>query len=342
MAKSFWDEFKDLFKTDAQRAEEKQQQINDALEREKDIADRLAELEKEYINSLPKEEEPDFDKLFPTNSGLKEIDYTKESDEDIVTRAEKENKYNKNAEQNKLADSYKAKLDALTGSKQQAGENLRDSYKQLQELYDELRSKTENDVLKRGLARSSIAVTQLGDLDSARLTGVGELRKSYNETMNDIDIRIGALEADRENALNELDLKYATELDNRISELKTKRDKTVKEYEEYNAKVRKQNEQYEKQRENDIADYLEKAEKKKKEEQEAQAKYESQYGYSGAKQENYAKRYDIAFDFYSSLSPDIAADALAASPNMKYYLGNYYDKLMSTLKSSQSGIKKVF
>jgi len=342
MAKSLWDEFKDLFKTDAQRAEEKQQQINDALEREKDIADRLAELEKEYINSLPKEEEPDFDKLFPTNSGLKEIDYTKESDEDIVTRAEKENKYNKNAEQNKLADSYKAKLDALTGSKQQAGENLRDSYKQLQELYDELRSKTENDVLKRGLARSSIAVTQLGDLDSARLTGAGELRKSYNETMNDIDIRIGALEADRENALNELDLKYATELDNRISELKTKRDKTVKEYEEYNAKVRKQNEQYEKQRENDIADYLEKAEKKKKEEQEAQAKYESQYGYSGAKQENYAKRYDIAFDFYSSLSPDIAADALAASPNMKYYLGNYYDKLMSTLKSSQSGIKKVF
>ncbi len=342
MAKSLWDEFKDLFKTDAQRAEEKQQQINDALEREKDIADRLAELEKEYINSLPKEEEPDLDKLFPVNSGLKEIEYTRESDEDIAARAEKENTYNKTAEQNKLADSYESKLAALSGSKQQAGDNLKESYKQLQELYDELRKRSENDVLKRGLARSSIAVTQLSDLDTARMQSAGELRKSYNATMNDIDVRIGELEADRENALNELDLKYAAELDSRISELKSKRDKTVKEYEEYNAKVRKQNEQYEKQRETDIADYLEKAEKKKKEEQEALAKHESQYGYSGAKQENYAKRYDIAYDFYSSLSPDIAADALAASPNMKYYLGNYYDKLMNALKGTQSGIKKVF
>ena len=36
-----------------------------------------------------------------------------------------------------------------------------------------------------------------------------------------------------------------------------------------------------------------------------------------------------------SLSAEIAADALAASPNMKFYLGNYYDKLMEELKNRE-------
>lgn len=67
MAKSIWDEFKDLFKTDSEKAEEKQNQIKDALEREKEILDRLSELEQQYKDSLPKEEEPDLDALFPTD-----------------------------------------------------------------------------------------------------------------------------------------------------------------------------------------------------------------------------------------------------------------------------------
>lgn len=52
------------------------------------MSKKLAELEKRYNDSLPKEEEIDFDKIFPTESGLKEIEYTPESDEDIVKRAQ--------------------------------------------------------------------------------------------------------------------------------------------------------------------------------------------------------------------------------------------------------------
>ena len=56
------------FKTDSEKAEEKQNQIKDALEREKEILDRLSELEQQYKDSLPKEEEPDLDALFPAVS----------------------------------------------------------------------------------------------------------------------------------------------------------------------------------------------------------------------------------------------------------------------------------
>lgn len=52
------------------------------------MSKRLAELEKQYNDSLPKDEEIDFDKIFPTQSGLKEIEYAPESDEDIAKRAQ--------------------------------------------------------------------------------------------------------------------------------------------------------------------------------------------------------------------------------------------------------------
>ena len=65
------------------------------------------------------------------------------------------------------------------------------------------------------------------------------------------------LENDKTNALEELDLKYAMELDERIADLKKERDKTVKEYETYNNQVRKQNADYQVKRQSDIEKYLE-------------------------------------------------------------------------------------
>ena len=50
---SFWEELKDLFKTDSQRNEERQNEIAAALEAAKAVTDRLAELDREYRASLP-------------------------------------------------------------------------------------------------------------------------------------------------------------------------------------------------------------------------------------------------------------------------------------------------
>ena len=341
MAKSIWDEFTDLFKTDSQKQAEKQNQINDALEREKSILDQLSALEKEYNDSLPKEEEIDLEKLFPSDLGLKEVGYNAESDEDIAARAERESALNKQYAQNSLESKYEAQKSNVESNRQKAEENLKSGYEKLRELYDDLRKRTENDVLKRGLARSSIATSQLSDLDTARMAGVSELQASYNSSMTDIDNKIAGLENDKLAALEELDIKSALQLEERIAELKKERDKTIKEYETYNNQVRKQNADYQVKRQNDIDEYLAKRESDKAAALQQQEANEKKYGYSGAKQENYAKRYDIAFDFYSSLAPEIAADALAASPNMKYYLGIYYDKLLNALKGT-SGSKTYY
>lgn len=93
MTTSIWDEIKDLFKTDKQLEEERQRKINDALDAENSVVDKLKDLEKQYNDSLPKDEEPDLNSLFPKDSGLKEIEYTPRSDDDIISAAKKENSY---------------------------------------------------------------------------------------------------------------------------------------------------------------------------------------------------------------------------------------------------------
>lgn len=342
MASSIWEEFKDLFKTEEQKAKEKQEKINNALNAESDVVSKLQELEKEYNDSLPKEEEYDLEKLFPSDSGLKEIEYTPRSDKDIEKSAKNEISYDKYNARDEVERKFQSAQKALEDGKSEASENLQESYANLAKLYDELRNKAQDDSLKRGMARSSVITTQLNDLSKAHMAAAGAQEKAYLQTVADIDGNIAELQRDRESALENLDIKYAIELDDRINELKAERDATVKEYEKYNNGIREKNAEYAKDREKEIAQFLKDKEKEKLSAQEQQREYEKKYGYSGEKLENYAKRYEIAYDFYKSLSPDIAVAALQASPNMKYYLGEFYSKLLSVLQSDESSQTKRY
>lgn len=342
MASSIWEEFKDLFKTEEQKAKEKQEKINSALNAESDIVSKLQELEKQYTDSLPKDEEYDLEKLFPSDSGLREIEYTPRSDKDIETSAKNEITYDKYNAKDEVERKFQSAQKALEDGKSAANENLQESYANLAKLYDELRNKAQDDSLKRGMARSSVITSQLNDLSQAHIAAAGDQEKIYLKTVADIDGNIAALQQDRESALENLDVKYAIELDNRINELKAERDATVKEYEKYNNDIREKNAAYAKEREEDIAQFLKNKEKEKLAAEEEQREYEKKYGYSGEKLENYSKRYEIAYDFYKSLSPDIAVAALQASPNMKYYLGEFYEKLLSVLQTDQTNQKRYF
>lgn len=339
---SLWDEIKDLFKTDKQLEQERQGKINDALEKEADVAKKLAELEKKYNDSLPQDEPVDFDKLFPKESGLKEIEYTPESDDSIIKRAQSAIDSEKNASRTKIDDKYRDAVEALQEDKKSARETLSSSYSNLEKLYDELKERANNDSIRRGMARSSVATNRLDELDRQHLSSATEAEKSYIGAVAQIDAEISKLQRDKDNALDQLDLKSAADLEESIGKLKNERDEKVKEYEQYNNEIRKKQDSFQEDRQKKINNYIADAEKKKQEKEKEQQEYESKYGYSGEKLENYSERYRIAYDFYSALSPDVAVDALKASPNMKYYLGNLYDKLLASLQSKKTDQKFYF
>ena len=340
---SFWDELKELFKTDDERDEERRRRLQEASEGTSELEKQLAALDAKWQKSLPKQTY-DLDALFPKKTGLEEIDYTPRTDEDILDAAQKEIDYQKAVDKDKAQSKYETSSATLEKSKQAADENLKKSYQNLEKVYDELRAKAENDAIKRGIARSSIIMSKLGDLDYAKMLSAGEVEKAYNDTVGDIDLRLRALENDRDVAMGELDLKYADELAKRIADLKQERDELTLKYEKYNNTVREKNAKYESERETQISKFLQEKEKEQKAQESAQAEHEKKYGYSGDKLTEYQHRYDLAYEFYTSLSPDIAVDALKSAPNMKYYLGLYYDKLLNALKirAKSAGTNKLW
>ncbi len=341
---SFWEEFKDLFKTDEQKSKEKQDKVNSALDAEKDVVEKLKQLEEEYNASLPKEEEYDLEKLFPSDSGLREVEYTPKSDNELQQEAEREINAKKQSDQMSVEEKYLSAQKALEGNKTQAEKSLKQGYEELAKLYGELKDKAQKDAIARGLARSSILTSNIESIDRAQAEDTLQTERDYRTAIENIENDIDELNRKRETALEQLDLKYASDIEKRINELKKDRDKTILQYEKYNNSVREKNAKYSAEREENIAEFLEEKQKEKLQGEKDRIAYEKKYGYSGEKQENYVKRYQIAYEFYTSLSPDIAFAALQASPNMKYYLGEYYNKLYSTLKaaSNQKEQKRYF
>ena len=335
----FWEEFKDLFKTQSQKDEERRQEISDALAAEKEVTAQLEQLDREYRESLPVEEEPDLEALFPVESGYEKVDYTPATDEELVHLAESEINSKKTGDILDLDSVYNDAVAAVGEKTQSAEKKLSETLGDLSAVYEQLRKDAENSATERGLARSSVLSSAQTELADAQSAATADAENEYTEQIAALDAELVRLSEEREAALGQMELEYAAELEGRIAELKSERDAEAKKYAEYNNKIAEKDREYALEREENIAEYLEEKEKEKLEREEEIREQEKLYGYTGEKQLNYAKRYDIAYEFYSSLSPDIAAAALEASPNMRYYLGNYYDKLLDTL--SENG-KKVY
>ena len=211
---SFWDEFKDLFKTDSQRKEERQNEIAAALEAEKAVTDRLAELDREYRESLPEEPEPDLDALFPESLGLEKVEHTPATDEELAARAQAGVDYEKAAEKRDLEHGFGLTEQALDDRADDAREDLDARYRELGELYEELRKQTDNDAIRRGVARGSIRSSAQQALSEEKAGAERASRAEYEGEMADISAELDALRREQDAAFEELDLnKDTTKMD---------------------------------------------------------------------------------------------------------------------------------
>ncbi len=341
----FWEEFKDAFKTKKQREKEKAEKLKDALAAEKAVDEKMDNLENEYQSYLDSQkEEIDLEALFPTSLGLEKIEYTPESDESISDRATAQNVAEKTKEVNSVDEKYGARTDTLKDKLDDAEKSHAQKDKDLEELYDSLRKSGFSDGVKRGTARGSIVSSLIDSLNSGESTSREEAYKNYLDGVEAINAEMSKLNEEKQIALDELDLKYASSLDKQIAKLKEERDATVAKYVKYNNNVEEKEQKYAVQRQKDVEKFLEEQEKAEAKKEEEQREYEAKYGYSGEKLQNYNERYRLAYDFYMSLDADIAESALDASPNMKYYLGNYYSKLKAQLaqRTSDTSLRKFY
>lgn len=85
-----------------------------------------------------------------------------------------------------------------------------------------MRENANDNMLKRGIARSSIATGNMDALDASHLQSASDAESAYSKAVANINDSIAKLERDKDTTLGELDLKYAVELEEKSTSLKPK------------------------------------------------------------------------------------------------------------------------
>lgn len=108
----------------------------------------------------------------------------------------------------------------------------------LKNVYESAKSDVDSDVIKRGLARSSIAVNKRAELAGALASKSAEVANRYGAEIAEIDSAMSRLSGDLQTALDDFNLSYAIKLNEKIAELKKERDEKAEKVAEYNNAIR--------------------------------------------------------------------------------------------------------
>ncbi|HEY8444288.1 MAG TPA: hypothetical protein VIL24_05785 [Clostridia bacterium] len=286
------------------------------------LKDELDKIDKDY--SLSKVQEIKLPEL-----ELEKLEYKPLTDQEIEELAK-----------SSLADYYTKTSRAIEQDAQNQQKNLDDYKKQ---LYDALAIKEQNIVdsfdqtkkdvasqaLKRGLARSSIALAMEKELDAQKARELAQARNAYIEQAAQIDYQIADLEAKKQAALNDLDITYAAKLAIEINELKNERAEKIKEVLKYNNELAKYQAEYNIDRlkaEQDLTLGQYEILKKKTEGLEALEKE--------LEQQKQQKKFEYILDYLNSMPKAEAIKAAETDSVIKNALDTYYyRKLLNALEA---------
>lgn len=133
--------------------------------------------------------------------------------------------------QNELA---KSNLENQISSARESANTSRQS---TNSYYDNAKQQAENDALKRGLSRSSIIINTLAAFDANRIEKLNQIDKALTSQIQNLNDQIDVLNLEKQKALDDFNIDYATKLNNKISELKSDLTKRQDEVTEYNNKI---------------------------------------------------------------------------------------------------------
>lgn len=319
---SLWDDIVDAFKPKKKKEEEEKRRA-EIEKKESELMERLAEIDRDYTERN-KEITPDWDKLIPKDIKLEYKEYEGLSDDEIKDKAERsledyyssakdniDSDYNKSADK-KATDVEKLKLDTLSKSKD------------IEDAYAKKKKNVRNNSVRNGIMTSSIAELmeeELGEYEN------DEKRRLYEDAgmkLKRYEDDIKKLEEERDDALKNLDLTYATKLEKSIDTLKKEREKEMSDVIAYNNKVKESAAKYKTDRLNKIA----RLEKKISDKKERDLQNEMYYGYEGDKKKEYESRYKLAHSFYDTLTKKEALESINNNWALKQYLGKYYNTLL--------------
>ncbi|MBO4570115.1 MAG: hypothetical protein J5689_02755 [Clostridia bacterium] len=189
-----------------------------------------------YINARKNREDED-----KYSMGLEKIEMPSEVDEDAI-KNDLTNKYD--ALKSDKNEDYLTNIEKQENNKISAQKNYKDSAVKIESAYDEAKENASADLLKRGLARSSIAVLSINGLEQEKTKQLTNLASELADKITSIDKEISKLKDEQEDAMDLLDIKFASELEDKIKAEQEKYYKLQKEAIEFNNNVKKLEKEY--------------------------------------------------------------------------------------------------
>lgn len=200
-------------------------------------------------------------------------------------------------------------------------EDLKDTEGQLLDEYERSQKELKNDMLDRGLARSSIVKSATQRLKNDTDQEIAKAREYSQDKVTALQMEISILQAQLANELENFKISEGLKVQEKIDEVISKLNSENEKIKEYNDKLTQKEADSAKKR----ADAILKAEEARVNE----AKQDALYGYQGEKAENYYNRLDVAKKYYGSIPKEQALKELKEDKDVRNYLGLYYNKLLA-------------
>lgn len=169
---------------------------------------------------------------------LEEKTYSAPDDSTLKSVAESELAVSFAGTENDLRQKSAAERTELEAKRDAYETGRRSSESELEQKYNDAVRAIDNDVVRRGLARSSVATVERGALEREYLSKNADIAREYNSSIAKLEGDIAAVDRKLQDALNDFNLTYAAKLNQRLSELKTEREKKMQEVIEYNNEIK--------------------------------------------------------------------------------------------------------
>lgn len=268
------------------------------------------------------------DKKYSTISSYKDLDlkemtYSKPTQEDVLQSATTSLSAYKNSGINDINSTYQKQSEKIDSNIQKVQDESQAQKQEIKNTYSEVKQDAENDAIKRGLARSSIIVNKLAGLDEKMLNDLSVLSENTSNKVFELNTQKNALELEKNSALNNFNIEYAVKLQEKIDSLNKDILNQEQAVTKYNNQIAELKAKWEKQQEDDAYD--------KSMDMVKLLQNGGTIALDIAKQN---EKYELAKQYFSGIDKVQAISELESNSIYKESMGaNNYNKLLKSLKA---------
>lgn len=279
-----------------------------------DLFNVFEDIDKKFENITDKDYFPldAFSNAIPDEIEVEKYDVP-EIDEEKLRAEITESETSKNEiEKNNLQNQTEKKTEKIYDTIESMKTASEKEKQEIQEIYDNYKVNVENDAIKRGLARSSVAILSMDNLESSRAKELSRVAENLTTSIVNAEKEISSLQKDLEISLDNLDLELAEninkELKKRIDELEEERKEAIK----FNNSVEEMQ-----------ADYKRKIADSKNTQSAIEAKLLEEYK-GAAETDKREQKLDVAMKYFNTMDKTSALKIIINSPELARVLGEDY------------------